>query len=156
MKLRKIISGGQTGADQAGLRAAKWCGLETGGWCPAGHRTELGPCPALEHVYGLRPHRSRNYPPRTQANVFEAQATVWFGGETSPGFLCTRAAAIQYRRPFFVNPTSEEIRALIEQYEVINVAGNSESRQPGIGRRVEELLTDALGGPSERHQAPSH
>jgi hypothetical protein len=29
-KLKRIISGGQTGADQAGLRAARACGFETG------------------------------------------------------------------------------------------------------------------------------
>jgi Circularly permutated YpsA SLOG family len=41
----KIISGGQTGADQAGWRAAKACGLETGGWMPKGWKTELGCSP---------------------------------------------------------------------------------------------------------------
>jgi Circularly permutated YpsA SLOG family len=39
MLLKKIISGGQTGADQAGLRTAKRLGIETGGWMPQGWRT---------------------------------------------------------------------------------------------------------------------
>ena len=30
--LERVISGGQTGADQAGLRAARACGIPTGGW----------------------------------------------------------------------------------------------------------------------------
>jgi hypothetical protein len=30
----KVISGGQTGVDQAALRAAKACGIPTGGWAP--------------------------------------------------------------------------------------------------------------------------
>lgn len=34
--LRKIVSGGQTGADRAGLDAALELGLELGGWCPKG------------------------------------------------------------------------------------------------------------------------
>ena len=29
-----VISGGQTGVDQAGWRAAKACGIRTGGWMP--------------------------------------------------------------------------------------------------------------------------
>ena len=43
----KIISGGQTGVDQAALRAAKACGIPTGGWAPKGWRTEDGPAPWL-------------------------------------------------------------------------------------------------------------
>ena len=34
MKLRKIISGGQTGVDRAGLEAGKKLNLETGGTAP--------------------------------------------------------------------------------------------------------------------------
>ena len=29
-----IVSGGQTGADQGGLEAAKEAGIRTGGWAP--------------------------------------------------------------------------------------------------------------------------
>ena len=36
--LEKIVSGGQTGADQGGWRAAVACGLATGGWMPEGFR----------------------------------------------------------------------------------------------------------------------
>ncbi|MFZ8324119.1 YpsA SLOG family protein, partial [Staphylococcus aureus] len=42
MKLKKVISGGQTGADQAGLRAGKAAGLETGGMVPKGCLTDDG------------------------------------------------------------------------------------------------------------------
>jgi hypothetical protein len=34
--LTRLISGGQTGADQGGLRAARAAGIETGGWAPLG------------------------------------------------------------------------------------------------------------------------
>jgi len=37
--LTKVISGGQTGADQAGLRAAKTAGIATGG----SHRESVHP-----------------------------------------------------------------------------------------------------------------
>ncbi len=41
--IKKIISGGQTGADQAALDAAiKW-DIPHGGWIPKGGRTEAGP-----------------------------------------------------------------------------------------------------------------
>jgi Circularly permutated YpsA SLOG family len=38
--LDRVVSGGQTGADQAGWRAARAVGLATGGWMPYGFLTE--------------------------------------------------------------------------------------------------------------------
>ena len=43
--LERVISGGQTGADQAGWRAARAFGIPTGGAMPKGFLTEDGPCP---------------------------------------------------------------------------------------------------------------
>ena len=40
--LRKVISGGQTGVDQAALRAAQKLGLKCDGWCPPGRECESG------------------------------------------------------------------------------------------------------------------
>lgn len=37
-----VLSGGQTGADLGGLRAARACGIPTGGWAPRGWLTEVG------------------------------------------------------------------------------------------------------------------
>lgn len=42
MAIEKIISGGQTGADIAGLRWARKNGVPTGGYIPKGFRTESG------------------------------------------------------------------------------------------------------------------
>ena len=50
--LERVISGGQTGADQTGLHAARACGIPTGGWAPRGWLTEAGPAPWLEE-WGL-------------------------------------------------------------------------------------------------------
>jgi hypothetical protein len=47
-----VISGGQTGADQGGLRAARACGIPTWGWAPRDWLTEAGPAPWLEE-WGL-------------------------------------------------------------------------------------------------------
>jgi hypothetical protein len=38
--LEKVVSGGQTGADQGGLRAARLAGIPTGGWAPKGWLVE--------------------------------------------------------------------------------------------------------------------
>ena len=41
--IKKIISGGQTGADQIGLEVALSLGIPTGGTAPKGFITETGP-----------------------------------------------------------------------------------------------------------------
>ncbi len=51
MTLKKIISGGQTGADQAALDAAIKYGFPHGGWIPKGRRAEDGP---LSTEYNLQ------------------------------------------------------------------------------------------------------
>ncbi|MGD0261650.1 MAG: putative molybdenum carrier protein [Verrucomicrobiota bacterium] len=50
----KIISGGQTGADRAGLDWAMKNGIPHGGWCPKGRRSEDGP---IDGKYQLQESR---------------------------------------------------------------------------------------------------
>ncbi len=75
----KVISGEQTGADQAGLRAAKACGIATGGMMPKGFRTLDGPDKALAEEFGLREHTSPSYNMRTSANARDSKfgAKCW-------------------------------------------------------------------------------
>ena len=44
----RVISGGETGADQGGMEAAIDLGLPTGGTAPPNFRTESGPNMALK------------------------------------------------------------------------------------------------------------
>ena len=69
----RIISGGQTGADQAALDAAIALGLPHGGWLPRGRKTESGPLPPH---YSLRELRSARYRDRTDKNVRAADGTL--------------------------------------------------------------------------------
>ena len=43
--IKKIISGGQTGAGQAALDVALKFDIPYGGWIPKGRKTEKGPLP---------------------------------------------------------------------------------------------------------------
>lgn len=43
--LKRIVSGGQTGVDQAALDAAIACNIPHGGWCPKGRIAENGLIP---------------------------------------------------------------------------------------------------------------
>lgn len=72
MTITRIVSGGQTGADRAGLDAAIHCRLPHGGWCPKGRRAEDGTIPAK---YQLRETPSKDYLARTEANVVDPNAS---------------------------------------------------------------------------------
>ena len=141
MKLRKLISGGQTGADQQGLIEGRRLGLATGGWVPKGWRTEDGPAPWLAE-FGCREHALSSYAPRTEANVRDADITLWFGNIGSPGYLCTQRAARKYYKQFIDNPTHTLVQSLAESWESFNVAGNRLSKNPGVVK----LVRDAFAG----------
>src|SRR6202048_4111123 len=71
--LRKIISGGQTGADRAGLDFAIETGLEHGGYVPKGRKAEDG---RIADRYILVELRTSSYPARTRKNIEESDGTV--------------------------------------------------------------------------------
>ena len=71
--IQKIISGGQTGADQAALDAAIKLGISHGGWIPKGRITEDGP---LLDKYKLQEMPTDSYPARTEQNVIDSDGTV--------------------------------------------------------------------------------
>ena len=80
----KIISGGQTGADQGGLYGARDAGFPTGGYAPSGFLTEDGPEPELLKGFGLV-DSGLDYTGRTELNVRESDITLWFGNTGTPG-----------------------------------------------------------------------
>lgn len=148
--IAKIISGGQTGADAAGLRAARRFGVATGGFAPKGWLTEDGPAPWLAD-YGLTECPTPGYPARTRANAEAAHLTLWFdyyGAYDSPGYRATHKAAIYFlgidRRPGSL-PAKQFVTTFGPSLNgVINVAGNRESKAPGIGAWVESYLCEVL------------
>ncbi len=88
--LEKIISGGQTGADLAGLLAAKKLGLQTGGTSAPLYSTSNGREAALLKSFGLvdialKGSWQQAYCDRTMKNVIDANATVVFRVKASSG-----------------------------------------------------------------------
>jgi len=87
---------------------------------------------------------------RTQANARDSDCTVWFGDPTTPGGKTTLRACHALGRPVFlvrdgITRPSELTTWLVAGYfEIVNIAGNRESTQPGIGERVERFLVAAF------------
>lgn len=126
----KVISGGQTGIDQMGLRVAKSLGIPTGGTAPKGFMTELGPYPSLATDYGLVECTQPGYPARTEQNVIDSDVTVWFGENDTAGYICTTRYATSHGRNHISNPTVEQLISFLStnNVKVLNVAGNRGSK----------------------------
>jgi hypothetical protein len=99
--LERILSGGQTGADQAGWRAAKAAGIPTGGAMPLGFLTEDGPRPDFAELYGAHQLESADYPAPTEANVRDSDGTLLFGRNDTPGALCVFKASATHQKPYY-------------------------------------------------------
>jgi hypothetical protein len=152
VKIKKIVSGGQTGADQAGLDAAIACGVEYGGYIPKGRRTEKGP---LSYDYQMIEHTSKEYPPRTKFNIMISHGTVVFTyGTPNGGSALTFKLAIGMDKPIFhanlLSYTDEEIVKSLGKWcnkleiRVLNVAGSRASKYPEIYDRVFNIISSIL------------
>ena len=144
-----VISGGQTGADQAGWRAAQACGIPTGGWMPKGFLTEAGPQRHFADLYGAGELPTAWYRARTEQNVRDSDGTIWFGTTDIPARKTTIDACKRFKRPLMlVEPHRTILPADVviwlrrnPQIERLNIAGNRESKNRGVGKRVERFLT---------------
>lgn len=131
----KIVqSGAQAGVDQAGISAAYYLGIKTGGTSPKGYRTLYGNMPNLKK-FGIIEHESEDYAPRTFCNVKNSDGTIRFAYDfESAGEICTLKAIKQYNRPYFdFDLNSDYLFQVFDaidwindnNIEILNVAGNA-------------------------------
>jgi hypothetical protein len=149
--LDKIKSGGQTAADQAAWRAAKAFGVPTGGFMPAGFATESGSYPEF-----ARRHAAAELPVDcdldcTEKNVHDSDATLWFGQTTTPSAHATVCACHRFGKPCMLiypgasfEPSHVATWIAEKKFTTLNVAGNRETEEPGIGDLVERFLGEVL------------
>ena len=154
--LSKVIAGGQTGVDQAALRAAQNLGLMIGGWCPPGRQCESGMIPSDFPLRETPIERSPDAPQiprsqRTEWNVRDSDATLILQPRShskhDPGTNWTARCAARYGRPLLMCDPAEPLAAAqIKQWiealpiETLNVAGPSEGTVPGISEQAYTLL----------------
>jgi hypothetical protein len=149
--LTKVISGDQTGADQPSWRAARAFGIPSGGWMPAGFLTEDGPRPDFAELYGAVEMSTPDHHARTEQNVRDSDAMLWFGDPNTPGGKVTIRACDRMGRPSLLVIPGRSIRPSqvadwlrAHPIQVLNVAGNRESKAPGIGERVERFIAEVF------------
>lgn len=157
--ITRIISGGQTGVDRAGLDAALKLGIAIGGWCPRGRKAEDGTIPL---VYPLTETTTAAYPERTRRNIQEADATLILVDNDSQvvgGTLLTLNMCRYWKKPCCVikldfllggdtAPSMSDVRQWLERDKVqtLNIAGPRESKYPGIHDRAKAFLVELLRG----------
>ena len=150
--VRKIVSGGQTGADRAALDFALEWNISHGGWIPKGRRAEDGKLP---EKYRLKEMNSTDYARRTEQNVIDSDATLIFShGNLTGGSLLTRKLALKYGRPRLhmdllkTNSfgAAQTIHAWIKEQRigVLNVAGPRQSQDKRIYRATFDILEAAF------------
>lgn len=146
--IRKIISGGQTGADRAALDFAIRHKIPHGGWDPKGRRAEDGKLP---HKYRLVETATGETSERTEKNVLDSDGTLIIShGPLTGGSALTEDLARLYRKPWIhidLKTTSySKAAGMIREWtrhkgiKVMNVAGARASKDPEIYRAVTELL----------------
>lgn len=139
--IEKVISGGQNGADIAGVVTAKMFDIPTGGCLPNGWVTLSGSRPNYESEFGMTQHTSSKYPPRTYLNAKESDGTLRFASNfSSAGEICTLKAIESYKKPHLDidknSPISTQQAAdwLVDSnIRVLNIAGNSLKNDKNIG-----------------------
>ncbi len=145
MRIRRIISGGQTGADRAAFDFALENGLEIGGFVPKNRIAEDGAIP--EKYLNLQETATENYAERTELNVKNSDATIIFShGELKGGSLLTRQFAEKYEKPFFhcdfLRLDFEKAKKWLDSIdcENLNIAGSRDLEDSEIYRKTKNFL----------------
>jgi 16S rRNA (cytosine1402-N4)-methyltransferase len=144
--LRKLISGGQTGVDRAGLDAARGLGLPHGGWCPRGRLAADGSIPP---IYAVQELESPQDHVRTEKNVCDSDGTLILArGALTGGTELTRKFTQQHNKPLLIidlirpPPLGRAVEwARDLRLGTINVAGPRESNAPGVQTQAQAWIT---------------
>ena len=151
--IRKIVSGGQTGADRAALDVAIRHNFPHQGWCPGGRKAEDGPLPPS---YNLVETPSGSYLQRTRWNARDSDGTVIFtlAPDLTGGSRKTLQFAEQYGKPCLHLSRERDPSPVISLWkfihehriEELNVAGSRGSKEPDLYAWVTDVLENAFFG----------
>ncbi len=161
--LKKIITGGQTGVDQAALQAAIDAGIEHGGWCPPGRVCENGVIPERFNLT-----ETLNESAATAREVPRSQRTIWNVRDADGLLVFVEGAKLQsdiilqahdsgtelsietakrLGKPYIIVDLSKtakmtEVSEWIttNNIKILNVAGPSEGNSPGIYELVHKWM----------------
>ncbi len=146
--IKKIISGGQTGADRAALDVAIKLGIPYGGWVPKGRITEEEP---LSEEYQMKEMPTASYPKKKKKNVVDSDGTLIISrGKPTGGSDYTREMTLKHKKQLLHvdlnQTTSFDAASLVNswiklrQIKILNVAGPRASKDPNVYVDVFRIL----------------
>ena len=144
-RIKKIVTGGQTGVDRGALDAAIVLGIDHGGWCPKGRLAEDGP---IADRYQLQELASSDYVDRTERNVIDSDGTlILYRERMQGGTALTNRLAKAYGKPLLRvrldRPAEFDkiVRWIAEErIEILNIAGPRGSSHPDLERQTREFV----------------
>jgi hypothetical protein len=152
MRIKKIISGGQTGVDQAALDMAIEQGIPYGGWIPKGRKTEKG---ILPEKYKLQEMPTPGYRKRREMNVIDSDGTLLIShGELKDSSVLTQMLAVKHGRPWIHVDldkatdieAARTVVSWLDQHDVavLNVTGPRIGKDPAIYETTMDVLRSVL------------
>ena len=150
--LKKIISGGQTGANRAALDFAIEFDIPHGGWVRKGRKAEDG---VLPDEYRLAEMPTDSDPKHIERNVIDGDGTLMLShGELTGRSALSAKMAEKHHRPWlhidFTETNGFEAARAINTWiieneiETLNVAGPSASKDPEIYDATYKTLAAAF------------
>ncbi len=155
MMIKKVISGGQTGADKAALDVAIELGIQHGGWIPKGRMVEDG---RLTDKYKLQETKNIGYSQCTELNILESDGTlILTHGKLTGGSVLIQQISKKHNRPCLhidLNEINEPkavqiISTWIEarKMKTMNVTGPRVGKDPEIYEAAKRILITVFSGP---------
>jgi Circularly permutated YpsA SLOG family/Domain of unknown function (DUF6794) len=152
MMLKKVISGGQTSADQAALDAAIKLGIDHGGWIPRGRTTETG---TLHENYNLREMPTDDYSKCIEQNVKDSKGTlIIFYGKLTGDLYRAERETLKHKHQLLGVDLNQTIAfhaaSLVNDWiqlryiDVLYVVGPGAAANPQAGKHTKLMLERAL------------
>lgn len=150
--IKKIISGGQIGADQAALDVAIKMGIAHGGWIQKGRKTQSG---LLPKKYNLKEMPTASFIKRIEQNVIDSDGTVIIShGALSGGANYCQKMATKHGRPCLhadlriipIFIAASRINTWVDEnnIEILNVTGSRTSEDPKIYNETMLIIENVI------------
>lgn len=150
--IKKIISGGRIGADQAALDVAMKMGISHGGWIQKGRKTQRG---ILPEKYQLKEMPVAGFKERIEQNIMDSDGTVIIShGNLTGGSDYGQEMAKKHNRPCLhidlnetplsIAPSKINTWIIENNVEVLNVSGSRTSEDPKIYKDTMNIVEGTI------------